>query len=79
MSILYPTYNQTEVGPSQGVNLSILTSSLVPPNPSVLLSSNQMSKLMTDLTDKFDLIIFDTPLLALVTDAKQLARQTLSC
>ncbi|QQP69561.1 CpsD/CapB family tyrosine-protein kinase [Carnobacterium sp. CS13] len=53
--------------------LFIITSGVIPPNPSELLASKRMDKLMNELEQLFDLIIFDmTPVVA-VTDAQVMA------
>ena len=55
--------------------LMVVPSGPVPPNPSELLGSVRLRKLLGLLREKFDIIIFDcTPLLA-VTDATVLATQ----
>ncbi|NES70697.1 MAG: polysaccharide biosynthesis tyrosine autokinase, partial [Okeania sp. SIO2D1] len=57
-------------------NLSILTSGQVPPNPTRALSSQKMGSLLERLQRRFDLIIFDTPPLTGLADAKLLAPRT---
>lgn len=53
--------------------LHVLTSGIVPPNPSEILGSQSAKKLLAELRAKFDYVIIDsTPLLA-VTDAAILA------
>ncbi|GGH12433.1 GumC family protein [Silvibacterium dinghuense] len=54
-------------------NLSLLPSGPVPVNPSELLSSANMGKLISDLRTRFDLILIDTPPLLPVVDALILA------
>lgn len=54
-------------------NLYILTSGLVPPNPSELLASQKMTTFIDKLKEEFDLIIFDAPPVTVVTDAAILA------
>lgn len=54
-------------------NLFILTSGLIPPNPSELLSSQRMTDFISKLKEYFDLIIFDAPPVNTVTDAQILA------
>lgn len=56
--------------------LSVLTSGHVPPNPSELLGTERMQDILQTLTEKFDLVIFDTPPLVAVTDAQILASRT---
>ncbi|MAR15049.1 MAG: hypothetical protein CMG21_01135 [Candidatus Marinimicrobia bacterium] len=50
-------------------NLSIITSGIVPPNPSELLSSPAMIDFIKKAKENFDVILFDTPPLIAVTDA----------
>lgn len=54
-------------------NLSVITSGPVPPNPSELLGSKTMQKLIEQLTINFDLIVFDAPPTLSVTDAQILS------
>ena len=57
-----------------GTKMSILLAGSIPPNPSELLSSSAMKKLVDDLEEKFDYVIYDTPPVFLVTDAAALGR-----
>lgn len=50
-------------------NLTILTSGLIPKNPSELVSSSRMKELLNILINKFDIIIIDTPPAGYVSDA----------
>jgi len=50
-------------------NLFLITSGHNPPNPSELLASHKMKELVDAAKEEFDFIIFDSPPLALVTDA----------
>ena len=52
-----------------GIPLTVLTSGPYPPNPTELLGSERMRKLVAELRQQFDMIVFDSPPLALVTDA----------
>ncbi|MDT2596630.1 CpsD/CapB family tyrosine-protein kinase [Enterococcus dongliensis] len=54
-------------------NLYLLPSGPTPPNPSELLRSMRMQKLVDRLTDSFDLVIFDMPPVVPVTDAQIMA------
>lgn len=51
-------------------NLYVLPSGPVPPNPSELLGSTAMEKLIAKLSKDYDLILFDTPPVLAVTDAQ---------
>ena len=62
--------------PYRGTGLEVLTSGPIPPNPSELLQSVAMEKLMRDLRDRFDVVILDAPPLLPVTDAALLAAQS---
>ncbi len=55
-------------------NLYLITAGSVPPNPSELLVSNKMKKIIDTLSEIFDIIIFDVPPCLVVTDALILAR-----
>jgi len=55
-------------------NLSLLFSGIIPPNPSELLASEKMKGLILNLKKKYDIILFDTPPSAAVTDASLLAK-----
>lgn len=54
--------------------LYMIASGPVPPNPSELLGSRKMEKLISELRDKFDYIILDSAPILAVTDATVLAR-----
>jgi capsular exopolysaccharide synthesis family protein len=51
-------------------NLSYITSGTIPPNPSELLGSLQMKKFFDLISEKFDLIMIDSPPLISVTDSE---------
>ena len=57
-------------------NLDVLMSGDIPPNPSELLSSPRMQKLLQDLRNEYDFIILDTPPVNMVIDAVVLAPQS---
>jgi capsular exopolysaccharide synthesis family protein len=57
-------------------NLSILTSGQLPPDPTRLISSQKMQSLMQLFQETFDLVIYDTPPLIGMVDAKLLASET---
>ncbi len=50
-------------------NLSVIPAGILPPNPSELLSSSAMGKLLSDFEKIYDYIIIDTPPVNVVTDA----------
>ncbi len=54
-------------------NLRVVTSGPLPPNPAELLGSNRMRTIIENLKTDADLVIFDTPPSAAVTDAAVLA------
>lgn len=56
-------------------NLYVLTSGPVPPNPTDLLDSKAMDKLVTAMLDVFDLVLFDTAPVLPVPDALVLSRK----
>ena len=54
-------------------NLSIAPSGPTPPNPSELIISDRMPKLIEELSERFDKIIIDTPPVGLVSDGLQIS------
>ncbi len=52
---------------------SVLASGPTPPNPSELLASDRMRKLLVELQESYDTILIDTPPLLPVTDAAAIA------
>jgi len=57
---------------TQYPNLHVITSGPVPPNPSELIQSALMEKVIGKLREHYDVIILDTPPIGLVTDARTL-------
>jgi capsular exopolysaccharide synthesis family protein len=53
-------------------NLDVITSGPVPPNPSELIQSELMQKILEKLKEVYEVIILDTPPVGLVTDARVL-------
>lgn len=50
-------------------NLYIIPSGPLPPNPSELLSSEEMKRMIDELKNRFEIILFDSPPVIAVTDA----------
>ncbi|MEM1318961.1 MAG: polysaccharide biosynthesis tyrosine autokinase [Bacteroidota bacterium] len=59
-------------------NLFYISSGPTPPNPAELLMSEQMGKLIEELSERFDYIVMDTPPIGLVSDALLLRKYTSS-
>lgn len=57
-------------------NLFILTAGQIPPDPTRLLSSKRMRQLMQQCGEAYDLVIYDTPPLLGLADAKLIAANT---
>lgn len=55
-------------------NLDVMTAGPIPPNPSELLASENMSAILDQLKEQYALIIIDTPPINVVTDAMELAK-----
>lgn len=55
-------------------NLFVLSSGMIPPNPSELLGSREMAGIIQRLEDSFDAVVIDAPPLIPVTDAAVLAQ-----
>ncbi|MGB8022660.1 MAG: polysaccharide biosynthesis tyrosine autokinase [Candidatus Nanopelagicales bacterium] len=56
--------------------LDFLPSGAIPPNPSELLGSRQMTELLEELTRRYDIVLLDAPPLLPVTDAAILTTAT---
>lgn len=52
--------------------LDIISSGVIPPNPSELIQSKKMYEILHELKQGYDFILLDTPPIGLVTDAKEL-------
>ncbi len=50
-------------------NLYTISSGPIPPNPAELLMSENLNLLVSDLKERFDIVIIDTPPIGLVTDS----------
>jgi capsular exopolysaccharide synthesis family protein len=61
---------QTQIG-----RLEVLTSGLIPPNPTELIGSRAMNYFINDVKEEYDTIIFDCPPVLDTTDTKLLAGQ----
>jgi len=56
-------------------NLYIVSSGVVPPNPSELLGSERMLALISHLEKEWDMVLFDSPPLVAVTDATMVSKE----
>ncbi|MBT3755114.1 MAG: polysaccharide biosynthesis tyrosine autokinase [Candidatus Cloacimonetes bacterium] len=63
------------VKPTNIKNLDIITSGIIPPNPSELLASKRMDDALRDLKEKYDYILFDSPPVIAVTDSMVMANK----
>lgn len=59
-----------------GTGIDIILAGDIPPNPSELLSSARMEKLLGQIKEQYDYIIVDTPPINMVTDGMVLAPQS---
>jgi capsular exopolysaccharide synthesis family protein len=69
---------EVEVG-NPGNPLRFIGSGVLAPNPSELLGSPELARVLAELRERFDMVIFDAPPLRLVTDAAILARRVECC
>jgi capsular exopolysaccharide synthesis family protein len=56
-----------------GVDLDVLPVRAIPPNPSELLASPEMRRLLEDVSDRYDRVILDTPACLGLPDAKSVS------
>ncbi|MFC5141955.1 polysaccharide biosynthesis tyrosine autokinase [Actinomycetospora rhizophila] len=57
------------VQPWAGGEFDVLAAGALPPNPSEMLGSRKMAELMTELRERYDIVLLDAPPLIPVTDA----------
>ncbi|MDY0836749.1 polysaccharide biosynthesis tyrosine autokinase [Pseudomonas sp. SED1] len=57
-------------------NLDIISRGQIPPNPSELLMHRNLTELLSQVSERYDLVILDTPPLLAVTDAAIVGRQS---
>ncbi len=55
--------------------LRLMASGALPPNPSELIGSQRMGRIIADLREKASIVLFDSPPIVAVTDAAILARK----
>ena len=56
-------------------NLFVVTSGIIPPNPSELIGSKRMADLIKKLEGEWDMVLFDSPPLVAVTDATMISKE----
>lgn len=54
---------------SEVPGLEVITSGPIPPNPSELLSSDQMKRFLARMKEEYDIVLIDAPPVGVVTDA----------
>lgn len=63
---------------SNNSNLNVIPGGHVPPNPAELLTSNRMKELMKFVREQYEVIIFDTPPIGLVSDTVELIKYSIT-
>lgn len=71
--ILRPLLKDQAIIHAEELGVDVILSGDIPPNPSELLGSERMQKLLDELKQDYDYIILDTPPVNMVTDAVVLA------
>lgn len=74
--IMNPELKKDAVLASKTPGLDVLLSGDIPPNPSELLGSPRMQRILAELREDYDFIILDSPPVNMVTDAVVLAPET---
>ena len=74
--LMNPDLRSKAVAETAWPNLQVILSGDIPPNPSELLASSRMKKLLQDLRGQYDYIILDTPPVNTVTDTCVLAPES---
>ena len=60
----------------KALGLHVMVADAIPPNPAELLGSSRMKRLIEELDNHYEYIIFDTPPVSVVTDAAVLSQYT---
>lgn len=71
--IMNPKLRAEAVRPSQIKGLDVILAVNIPPNPSELLGSSRMERILQELREEYDIIVLDSPPVNVVTDAVVLA------
>ena len=71
--IMDPNLRSEAVRSTKIKGLDVLLSGNIPPNPSELLGSSRMERLLQELRQEYDIIVLDSPPVNVVTDAVVLA------
>jgi capsular exopolysaccharide synthesis family protein len=71
--LIHKTELEAIIHPTKVPNMFVAVSGPVPPNPSELIETKEMSDLVAQLREQFDYVIIDTPPVAIVTDALLIA------
>lgn len=66
---------ETTVQPSGHLNLDVITTGPIPPNPAELLGSERMHDLLDQLRERYDTVLIDSPPILAVADAAILSNQ----
>ena len=74
--LMEPRLLNEAVLPFENTKMHVILAGNIPPNPSELLGSTRMEKLLQELKRHYDYIILDSPPINMVTDAVVLANQT---
>lgn len=56
------------------IGIHVLTAGVIPPNPAELLGGAKMKALIEEMESMYDIILFDTPPVSVVTDAAVLSQ-----
>ncbi len=78
-NILAGFADEKEAVTTYTANLDVLTSGEIPPNPSELLSSSAMEKLLRRMEQSYDFVIIDSPPAMVVADATAVALDCRYC
>ncbi|HHP1053183.1 MULTISPECIES: CpsD/CapB family tyrosine-protein kinase [Bacillus cereus group] len=68
--LISDTHPMEKVIETKQSNLFILPSGVLPPNPIELINSNRMQEIINLLEEEFDMVIFDTPPVVLLSDSR---------
>jgi capsular exopolysaccharide synthesis family protein len=75
-AVAYPETLDESIHHIEDLNIDVMPSGVIPPNPLELLASKNFEKILTILRERYDRIIIDSPPIGAVSDALYLSTLT---
>lgn len=75
-AVAYPDTLNDSIHSIEGLNIDVIPSGIIPPNPLELLASKNFEQILTELRSRYDRIIIDSPPMGAVSDGLYLSSLT---